>query len=240
MNKIEQTNIPAHVAIIMDGNGRWAKKRHLPRIAGHKEGMENVRRITIEANDLGIKVLTLYSFSTENWNRPSDEVSFLMKLPVLFFNKYVPELIERNVKVKITGFTDQIPSATLKVLHQAVEETKNNTGLILNFAFNYGGKAELVNAAQQIARQVKNGLVEPEDIDENYFEKHLLTKLGDLDDVDLLIRTSGEQRISNFLLWQLAYSELYFTDTYWPDFSANDLLKATKVYEQRNRRFGAL
>lgn len=215
-------------------------KKTFTRIAGHREGMENVRRIAIAANKLGIKVLTLYSFSTENWNRPRDEVSFLMKLPVVFFNKFVPELIDQNVVVKITGFIDQIPTDTLKAVREAEEKTKNNTGLILNFAFNYGGKAEIVNAAREIALDVKNGFITPEEIDESVFSKHLLTKLGNLDDVDLLIRTSGEQRISNFLLWQLAYAELYFTDTFWPDFSEEELLKAIENFENRNRRYGAL
>ena len=233
-------NLPSHVAIIMDGNGRWAQKRHLPRIAGHREGMENVRRIALEANNLGIKVLTLYSFSTENWHRPQDEVKFLMKLPVRFFNKYVPELIERNVVIKITGFLDRIPPATIKALHDAEEATCNNTGLILNFAFNYGGQAEIVNAVKEISLDVEKGLIKVDSIDETLFQEHLMTKLGLLDNVDLLIRTSGEQRISNFLLWQLAYSELYFTDIYWPDFTTDNFKEAIKVYQKRNRRFGAL
>lgn len=240
MTKENQVLIPKHIAIIMDGNGRWAQKRHLPRIAGHREGMENVRRIAIAANELGVKVLTLYSFSTENWNRPVDEVSFLMKLPVVFFNKFVPELIERNVVVKITGFLDHIPIETLKTLENAVEKTKNNTGLVLNFAFNYGGKAEIVNATKLIAQEVLASQIRVEDIDEDLFKRHLLTNLGPLDDVDLLIRTSGEERISNFLLWQLAYAELYFTDVYWPDFSSKDLDLAIEIYRKRNRRFGAL
>lgn len=232
--------IPQHVAIIMDGNGRWANKRKLPRIAGHREGMENVRRIAIAADNLNIKVLTLYSFSTENWKRPKDEVNFLMRLPVVFFNKFVPELVGRNVVVKVTGFLKNLPTATLKALEDAEKQTSKNTGLILNFAFNYGGKAEIVNATRQIAKEVLENKLKPEDIDESVFSNHLLTNLKSLNDVDLLIRTSGEKRISNFLLWQLAYAELYFTDVYWPDFTEDDLSKAIIEYENRNRRFGAL
>lgn len=236
----QNQKIPQHVAIIMDGNGRWATKRKLPRIAGHREGMENVRRIAIAANDLKIKVLTLYSFSTENWRRPQDEVNFLMKLPVIFFSKFVPELVDRNVVVKVTGFLQHIPSATLQALRDAEAQTAQNDGLILNFAFNYGGKAEIVHATQEIASEVQTGKLVPSEIDEQVFANHLLTKLGPLDNVDLLIRTSGERRISNFLLWQLAYAELYFTEVYWPDFTAVDLQQAITEYQNRNRRFGAL
>ena len=232
--------VPKHIAIIMDGNGRWAKKRHLPRVAGHKEGMNTVKKITKEASKLGVQVLTLYAFSTENWKRPKEEVSFLMQLPIDFFDTFVPELIAENVKVQVMGKIEQLPEPTQKAVYNAIEQTKDNTGMILNFALNYGSRAEIVTAVQEVAKEVQAGLA-IDDIDEQLFAQHLLTgALGDNSDPDLLIRTSGEERISNFLLWQLAYSEFYFTDTLWPDFNEHDLQVAIHNFQQRKRRFGGL
>ncbi len=209
-------SVPKHIAIIMDGNGRWAKRKGQPRIAGHKEGMNNVKTIATAASHLGVKVLSLYAFSTENWSRPSKEVNFLMKLPVDFFGTFMPDLIKENIRVFVTGFTDHLPDKTRKVVLKAVEDTKGNTGMILNFAFNYGGRAEIVNAAKNLAIEAASGSIDPSDIDDTMFADHLLTNhLKELADPDLLIRTSGEERISNFMLWQLAYTEMIFDDSYW-------------------------
>ncbi|WP_461212844.1 isoprenyl transferase [Lacticaseibacillus sp. GG6-2] len=239
--QLDPQRIPAHVAIIMDGNGRWAKKRFLPRIAGHKQGMEVVKTITKAASRLGVKVLTLYAFSTENWKRPEGEVNYLMKLPVDFFGTFVPELIAENVQVRVMGERDALPAYTRKAVADAIADTAQNTGLILNFALNYGGRDELVQATQQIASDVQAGQLAPEAIDAQTIGAHLMTAgLGELADPDLLIRTSGEERISNFLLWQLAYSELVFTDTLWPDFKPETLEAAIATYQQRDRRFGGL
>ena len=238
---IDKNNIPKHIAIIMDGNGRWAKKRNLPRIAGHKEGMSTVKRIAIAADELGVKAMTLYAFSTENWKRPTDEVSFLMKLPGDFFGTFMPELQERNMKIELIGFIDQLPEATKKVVLKAVEDTKNNTGMILTFALNYGSRAEILEATKSIAQSVKDGELSIEEIDDSEFESRLQTNfLKELQDPDLMIRTSGEVRLSNFLLWQLAYTEYYFTDIFWPDFSEEDLHKAILTYQGRHRRYGGL
>lgn len=228
-----------HLAIIMDGNGRWAKKRHLPRFVGHRHGMNNIREIALAANELGIKVLTLYAFSTENWARPTDEVNYLMKLPIDFFDKFMPELMENNVRVNIMGFVDELPEKTYSVTQKAMAETANNTGMVLNFAFNYGSRREITAGIQEIARQVKVGKLDPSDIDEGTIKRHLLTyPLTPYDDPDLLIRTSGEERLSNFLLWQMAYTEFSFSDKLWPDFDKNDLKELVKDYQGRNRRFG--
>lgn len=233
--------VPKHIAIIMDGNGRWAQNRLLPRIAGHREGMKTVKRITKKASGLGVKVLSLYAFSTENWKRPSDEVNFLMQLPVDFFDTFVPELVKENVKVNVIGFIDQLPSHTRNAAEQAIKDTENNTGMILNFALNYGGRSELLEATKKIAEQVKNGNLEIEDIDEAAFENQLMTKeLGKFQTIDFMVRTSGEERISNFMLWQNAYSEFYFAKTLWPDFDEAALEQAIGIYQKRHRRFGGL
>lgn len=236
-----EISVPKHIAIIMDGNGRWAKKKGQPRIAGHKEGMNNVKTIATAASHLGVKVLSLYAFSTENWSRPSKEVNFLMRLPVDFFGTFMPDLIKENIKVLVTGFTDHLPDRTRKVVLKAVEDTKDNTGMILNFAFNYGGRAEIVNAAKTIALEAANGSINPEKIDDDLIADHLLTnQLGDLADPDLLIRTSGEERISNFMLWQLAYSEMVFDKTYWPEYSVDNLIEDIKEFDRRDRRYGSV
>ncbi|GCF92750.1 isoprenyl transferase [Enterococcus florum] len=234
--------IPQHVAIIMDGNGRWAQNRRLPRVAGHKEGMETVKKITKYANKLGIKVLTLYAFSTENWKRPEEEVNFLMQLPVDFFDTFVPELIEENVQVRVMGYEEFLPEHTQDAVKRAIEQTAQNDGLVLNFALNYGSRAEMVTAIQEIASEVKAGGLETKNITEETVSDHLMTGFlpKELRDPELVIRTSGEERISNFLLWQLAYSELFFTKALWPDFDGNHLETAIASFQKRNRRFGGL
>ncbi|WP_262316478.1 isoprenyl transferase [Lacticaseibacillus parakribbianus] len=238
---LDPARIPAHVAIIMDGNGRWAKKRFLPRIAGHKQGMENVKVITKAASRLGIKVLTLYAFSTENWKRPDSEVNYLMSLPVDFFNVFMPELIEENVRVQVMGELDALPAKTRQAAAQAEADSAANTGMILNFALNYGGRDELIEATRAIATAAAAGTLDPAAIDADTIAAHLMTRrLGDRADPDLLIRTSGEERLSNFLLWQLAYSELVFTPAYWPDFSPAALESAIAEYQSRDRRFGGI
>ncbi|MCI4126115.1 isoprenyl transferase [Bacillus haynesii] len=230
--------IPEHIAIIMDGNGRWAKKRAMPRIAGHHEGMKVVRQTTKLANELGVKALTLYAFSTENWKRPKFEVDFLMKLPEEFLGTYLPELVEENVRVRLTGDREGLPPHTIRAVEKAIRDTENNDGLILNFALNYGGRAEIVRAAQRIAEEAKKGTLNTEEIDEKLFSDYLMTEA--LQDPDLLIRTSGEIRLSNFMLWQLAYSEFLFTDVLWPDFKDVHLLQAIGEYQRRGRRFGGI
>lgn len=230
--------IPEHIAIIMDGNGRWAKKRALPRIAGHHEGMKVVRKITKKANELGVKVLTLYAFSTENWKRPKSEVEYIMKLPEEFLKVYLPELIEENVQVRIIGDKQRLPSHTLRAVEKAISDTKDNDGIILNFALNYGSRSEIVSAVQTIAQDVKTGHLDVSSIDESLFSSYLMTQ--SLKDPDLLIRTSGEIRLSNFMLWQLAYTEFWFTDVLWPDFNEEILLQAIHTYQQRGRRFGGV
>ena len=233
------SKVPAHVALIMDGNGRWAKKRFLPRVAGHKKGVDTIKKITKRANQLGVKMLTVYAFSTENWKRPEQEVSFLMKLPKEFFAKFVPELLEQNVRVETIGDLEGLPEATRKVLKQAIADTAHCTGLILNFAINYGSQDEICHAAQTLARQVAEGTLKPEDITPDLIGQNLETaKFGALANPDLIIRTSGEERLSNFLLWQAAYSEFYFTERLWPDFDEGDFDQALAVYASRQRRFG--
>lgn len=231
--------IPDHVGIIMDGNGRWAKKRGLKRTDGHEQGIEAIFDVIKRANRLGIKAVTLYAFSTENWKRPMTEVTFLMKLPNKFLNKYLPELIENNIKVMMTGFSNRIPDYTKEAIKKGIRDTKDNDGLILNIAFNYGGRAEIVQAIKDIVQEVQKGELSPSDISEDTVTKHLLThQLTPYDDVDFMIRTSGEQRISNFLLWQNAYSEFYFTDVHWPEFDGDAFEEAIAEYQHRQRRFG--
>ncbi|EGO8274021.1 isoprenyl transferase [Enterococcus faecalis] len=238
----KEGQIPQHIAIIMDGNGRWAQNRRLPRIAGHKEGMDTVKKITKHASHLGVKVLTLYAFSTENWKRPTDEVNFLMQLPVDFFDTFVPELIKENVKVNVMGYQESLPSHTQDAVKRAIEQTKDNTGMVLNFALNYGARAELLTAMKQIAAEVSEKTYTADEITEETIADHLMTGFlpTELRDPELLIRTSGEERISNFLLWQIAYSELFFTKALWPDFSGDTLETAIASFQNRNRRFGGL
>ena len=223
-----------HLAIIMDGNGRWAKKNKLPRTAGHYTGVEVLRSITIYANRLGIKCLTVYAFSTENWKRSAEEVGYIMSLPKIFFSAYIKELMDNNVQIMIIGDREKIPAETMKVIDEAIETTKNNTGLILNFAFNYGARDEIVRAAKKYAQDYKDGKVD--DLDEESFNDYLYT--AGLPDVDLLIRTGSEMRLSNFLLYQLAYSEFVVIDTLWPDFNNEVLDECIEIYQKRKRNFG--
>ncbi len=226
--------LPVHVAIIMDGNGRWAKKRNLPRIAGHREGVKRVREIVEESREIGIKYLTLYAFSKENWKRPESEVSFLMKLFIRSAKEQFNDLMKNNVRVKIIGDRIGMPSDVLDMFRWIEEETANNTGLNLLLAINYGGRVEIVNGVKRI---IERG-IPSDDLSPELFEKYLYTK--DIPDPDLVIRTSGEMRISNFLLWQIAYSEFYFTDILWPDFSKEEYKKAIEDYSHRKRRFGGI
>ncbi|WP_029266527.1 isoprenyl transferase [Virgibacillus alimentarius] len=239
--KIEESqfdNIPNHVAIIMDGNGRWAKKQGLPRIAGHKEGMDVVKEIVVAASTLGIKILTLYAFSTENWKRPKSEVDFLMKLPKEFLHIYLPEMIENNVRIETIGEFNALPTHTKEAINYAKEKTKNNNGLLLNFALNYGSRFEIVRAIKHIMSDINTSDITAETLDEETVSRYLYT--DGLTDPDLLIRTSGEQRLSNFLLWQLAYSEFWFTEVLWPDFNKEIFEKALHDYQQRKRRYGGI
>ncbi|MBF0713932.1 isoprenyl transferase [Gemella sp. GH3] len=238
---IEEKNlikIPKHVAIIMDGNGRWAKSRNLPRIKGHYEGMQTVKKITKIASSLGIEYLTLYAFSTENWSRPTREVNYLMSLPEKMFDSFMPELMENNVKVQVIGDIDKLPINTKMAVNNAIKKTENNTGLKLIFALNYGSKKEIVDAIKNIAQDCIDNKLLVDSITEEIVSKKLYTK--DYPDPDLLIRTSGEQRVSNFLLWQLAYSEFLFVDCAWPDFTEKEFRKALFYYQMRDRRYGGL
>ncbi|MBT9253420.1 MAG: isoprenyl transferase [Brockia lithotrophica] len=233
--------LPKHVAIIMDGNGRWAQVRGLPRIAGHEAGMRAVRRTVRAADEFGIRVLTLYAFSTENWRRPQEEVDFLLSLPTRFLESDLPELKERNVSVRVMGFLDELPAHTRAAVERAVAETRDNTGLILNFALNYGSRREIVHALRRILLAVQDGELAWSDVEalrEEDLSRFLLS--AGLPDPDLIIRTGGEMRLSNFLLWQAAYAELWFTPRFWPDFTREDLLEALRAYAERERRFGAL
>ncbi|TKJ39813.1 isoprenyl transferase [candidate division LCP-89 bacterium B3_LCP] len=227
---IDADKIPQHIAIIMDGNGRWAKQRYLPRIAGHREGINSVREIVKTCGELGIKVLTLYTFSSENWSRPATEVSALMKLLLVTINREVKDLNSNNVKLKVIGNIDDLPDQPRSGMQKAIEKLKSNTGLILNLALSYGGRQEIMEAVRQICREGREGITEKE------FSQYLYT--ADLPDPELLIRTSGELRLSNFLLWQLAYTEIYVTDTLWPDFRTPELHEAIRAYQKRERRFG--
>ncbi|HLD70085.1 MAG TPA: isoprenyl transferase [Candidatus Omnitrophota bacterium] len=233
---MESENLPQHVAIIMDGNGRWAKSRHLPRTSGHIEGVKRVEEIVYFASARGIKVLTLFTFSTENWSRPKQEVSMLMRMLITVLNKKIQELNKKNIRLRLIGRKEGVPQSVLKTILSATELTKNNDGMILNMAFNYGGRLEILDAVKTIAAAVKNNEMQTEDITEDTLNQLLYTK--GLPDPDLLIRTSGEKRISNFLLWQLSYSEFYFTDKFWPDFNKDEFEKALTDFKRRERRYG--
>ena len=236
MDAPQFTKLPTHVAIIMDGNGRWAKKRGLPRIMGHREGMKSVRAVVEESRRLGIKVLTLYAFSKENWQRPWQEVSFLMGLLEEYLKKEVDELHEKNIQLRAIGEIELLPSKVLSLLKSSIKKTAANKGMILNLALSYGGRAEIAHAARLIAEACLRGDLKPEEITEELFSHYLYTY--DLPDPDLLIRTSGEMRISNFLLYQCAYTEFYITPTLWPDFRQEEYWKALEEYASRERRFG--
>ena len=231
MNKL-----PKHVAIIMDGNGRWANLQGKNRVSGHQQGAKSVREVVEEAVKMEIEFLTLYAFSTDNWSRPKEEVSLLMKLLVNSLKKEFKRLIKNNIRLQSIGNMDGLPNTVKEELTYVIEKTKNNTGMVLTLALNYGGKEELTAAVKAIAFKVKNSIISPEKVDQSTIIEHLYTQ--NLPAVDLLIRTSGEERISNFLLWHIAYAELYFTKTLWPDFKKEDLQKALVDYTKRERRFG--
>ncbi|NLZ48194.1 MAG: isoprenyl transferase [Clostridiales bacterium] len=231
-------NIPKHIAIIMDGNGRWAKARNLPRTMGHRAGVETIRRIVKECNRIGVKYLTLYAFSTENWKRPKDEVNALMKLLLEYLKQEVEELHKNNVVVNHIGDISKLPEACQEELIKAYEKTKNNTGVVLSLALNYGGRDEIIHAVKNMIGQYKEGKIDINDISEESFSNYLYTT--GIPDPDLVIRPSGEKRISNFLLWQSAYSEFWYSSIYWPDFTEEDLHQAIKDYQNRDRRFGGV
>lgn len=237
-DEIDINRIPKHIAIIMDGNGRWAAKRALPRFFGHKAGMETLREVLRACSDMSIKILTVYAFSTENWNRPNDEVSYLMNLLIEYMRKEINNLNKNNVRIKILGDLSALPVTTRLEIEKAVSLTYENTGIQFNIALNYGGRAELIKACKRISEEVKEGKITTEDIDEDLISSYLFTA-GDYDP-DLVIRTSGEKRLSNFLLWQSAYSELVFVDVMWPDFDKTQLKKAIIEYQSRERRFGVI
>ncbi len=238
LTHLDMENLPVHVAIIMDGNGRWAKKRMLPRVAGHRAGTIKVKTIIRMSSDIGIKHLTLYAFSTENWKRPKEEVGALMGLLIEFLQKELDEMHEKNVIFNTIGDITKLPKEVIEVLENAKEKTKNNTGMTLNIALNYGSRAEIVDAVKKIAQDMKDGSIAVGDIDAQMISDHLET--AGQPDPDLMIRTSGEERLSNYLLYQLAYAEFYFTPVYWPDFDEAEYEKALIEYQGRQRRYGGL
>ncbi len=235
-DQIDLSNLPLHIAIIMDGNGRWAKKKGAARIFGHRNAIQAVTDVTEGCGELGVKYLTLYAFSTENWGRPKDEVDGLMELLVNTIKKEIGNLMENQVKLQTIGDIAHLPKACQRNLEEAKETTRNNTGLTVLLALNYSGRSEILKAARRLAADVQSGQLRPEDIDERLFASQLET--AGIPDPELLIRTSGELRVSNFLLWQIAYTELYITNTLWPDFRREDLYEAIYSYQHRERRFG--
>ena len=235
---INNNNIPKHIAIIMDGNGRWAKAHSLPRIAGHKEGIDSVRAITKKCGDIGVKHLSLYTFSSENWSRPIKEVKALMGLLLLTIRREIKDLNKNNVRLTTIGNMGDLPDDARKGMEEGLKITENNSGLNLILALSYGGRQEILKMVQSIARKAVNGEIEPEKLSEGDIVNELDT--AKIPDPDLLIRTGGDQRISNFLLWQIAYSEIYVTDTYWPEFKEKELLDAVADFQDRERRFGRI
>jgi len=235
---INKNNIPKHIAIIMDGNGRWAKAHSLPRIAGHKEGIDSVRAITKKCGDIGVKHLSLYTFSSENWSRPIKEVKALMGLLLLTIRREIKDLNKNNVRLTTIGNMGDLPDDARKGMEEGLKITENNSGLNLILALSYGGRQEILKMVQSIARKAVNGEIEPEKLSESDIVNELDT--AKIPDPDLLIRTGGDQRISNFLLWQIAYSEIYVTDTYWPEFKEKELLDAVANFQERERRFGRI
>lgn len=233
---INQDNLPKHIAIIMDGNGRWAKKQGMMRVFGHENGKKSVKKIIECCARLGIENLTVYAFSTENWNRPKAEVDALMKLLISSLKSELKSLEKNNIRMTTIGNIEMLPKATKKEILEVVKKTENNTRMTLTLALSYGSREELISAVKSISSKVKNNIISVDSIDETIINQHLYTQ--NLPDVDLLIRTSGEHRISNFLLWQIAYAELYFTDVLWPDFTEQDLYDAIISYQKRERRFG--
>jgi len=233
-----QGRLPFHIAIIMDGNGRWAERRNLPRIAGHKAGEESITEIVLTASEWELGAITLFAFSTENWNRPDNEVEFLMSFNRNLLNKRVDEFHERNIRIRHMGRREKIPRSTLQAIDNAVELTRDNTGTALNIAFNYGGRAEIIDAVRGLCADISSGKVAPAEVDEERFRSYLY--VPDVPDPDLLVRTAEEMRISNFLVWELAYTELYVTEVLWPDFRAQNLADAIVEFQSRERRFGSI
>ena len=238
MKQVDSKKLPRHIAIIMDGNGRWAKKRGLPRIFGHRQGVKSVERVVMACAEMGIEVLTLYAFSTENWARPKKEIKALMSLLGQFLDEKIAELKKNNIKLRTIGNIGELPEPVQKKLKRAIRETEKNSRLTLNLALNYGSRTEIIEAVKRISELVKAGELSPAQIDEKVFSEHLYTT--GIPDPDLLIRTSGESRLSNFLLWQISYTEIYVTRTLWPDFRKSDLLKAIADFQHRRRRFGGI
>ena len=236
--ELDLENLPQHIGIILDGNGRWAKKRGLPRSAGHKAGAESLKKIITEANNLGVKYVTVYAFSTENWKRPQAEVDYLMDLLMDYLINSEKTLAGENIVIRAIGSRKELSEEMCRQIVKTEEFTKNNTGLVMNIALNYGGREELVNAITNIAEDVENGRKNAADISEADIQNALYT--SGQPDVDLLIRTSGEMRLSNFMLWQVSYAEMWFTDKLWPDFKPEDLISAIYDYQQRGRRFGGV
>lgn len=235
-DKLNDLNIPTHIAIIMDGNARWAKAKNLPLSIGHKTGSENLRKVAENCIDLGVKYLTVYAFSSENWDRPADEVSYLMKLLDDYLEKETAPLMEKNIKIIVSGNLTKLRESTKSAIKTIEEKTKNNLALVLNVAFSYGSRQEIVDAAKQIALATSQGKISVDEISEELFAKNLYRP--EIPDPDLLIRTAGDLRISNFMLWQAAYSEFYFTETYWPEFGKTELLQAIKDFNKRERKYG--
>ncbi len=236
MERLDKDKLPRHIAIIMDGNGRWAKKRILNRVSGHKKGIEAVREAVKTCRELGIKVLTLYAFSMENWNRPKGEVTALMSLLKRYLFEELDEMLENNIRLNAIGDLENLPNKVYKVLTDTIEKTKPCKGMILNLALSYGGRNDIIHAVRKIISDCEAKKIKPENITEELFPNYLFT--AGIPDPDLLIRTSGEHRISNFLLWQMAYTEIYITDTLWPDFKKEDLIEAILDFQSRERRFG--
>jgi len=235
---IDKDKIPKHIAIIMDGNGRWAKKRFMPRTMGHRAGMASLKKVVRACDELGVAVLTVFAFSTENWKRPSEEVNYLMQLLTEFMHKELDELHQKNVKIQILGDYKAIPAECRAEISNALQMTRSNTGLIFNIALNYGARQEILDAIKKLAVKIAAGEIDANDLNEEIFSRLLYT--NGMPDPDLLIRSSGEMRVSNFLLWQIAYTELVVVDTLWPDFTEHDLQRAIIEYQQRDRKFGGL
>lgn len=233
---IDYTKLPSHIAVIMDGNGRWATKKGVPKLSGHKAGMEALKKIVRKSGEIGVEYLTVYAFSTENWKRSAEEVGGIFQILVYYMERELKEIHKQNVKVNILGDYSAIPKKAENAVNEALELTKNNTGLKFNIALNYGGRDEISRAVKLIAEDVKNGVISSEEITEDLIASKMYT--GEMPDPDLVIRTSGELRLSNFLLWQSAYSEFYFTDVLWPDFDENQYLKAIESFQHRKRNFG--
>jgi len=233
---MDKNRLPKHVAIIMDGNGRWARRRGLPKIFGHRAGVESIRRVIEASKEIGIPILTLYAFSTENWSRPKKEVEALMHLLDEYLDKETDKLLKNNIRLNVIGDIEKFPNSVKKKLNHAIEVTKGNTSLFLNLALGYGARNEILEAVKKVSHDIKNGKIKASDLDEVSFSQYLYTK--DIPDPDLLIRTSNEMRISNFLLWQISYAEIYVTKKFWPDFKKKDFQEAIRAFIARERRFG--